>query len=88
MDKHEHDHHSAGTSHLTTLVVVMLAFAFIASLGFALWPTRGDRTGMAAVSDGAKVERAPSPTAKTGEMPATDKTPAVEKSPAQQPSGG
>ena len=85
---HERDHHSAGTSHMTTFVVVMLAFAFIASLGFALWPTKGDRTSMTAVSDGARVERAPSPTAGTGQPPATDKTPAVEKPPAQQPSGG
>ena len=70
----EHDH-PGGTSHLAFFVVVLLAFALIAAFGFTIFPTRETRTDTAK-SDGAKVERAPSPTAGTDKPPVTDKTPA------------
>ena len=34
----ERDHHSGGTSHLAFFVVVLLAFSFIALLGFVAMP--------------------------------------------------
>ena len=79
----DHDRYEGGTSHSAFFVFVVAAVLLVTGLGYSIWPTTVPQTGPA-MSDGAKVQRSPSPTAKTGEMPVTDKSPAPEKAPAQQ----
>jgi hypothetical protein len=83
----DHDHYQGGTSHSVFFAFVVAVALFVAGFGYSIWPRTVPSTGQA-MSDGSKVQRSPSPTAKTGEMPVTDKSPAPEKTPAPKPSGG
>jgi hypothetical protein len=71
----DHDHYEGGTSHSAFFAFVVAAALFVTGLAYSVWPRTVPPTGPA-MSDGSKVQRSPSPTAKTGET-------ASEKKPAQ-----